>query len=149
MHYRPKHFKAYEFVSEKVYNKWGETAFWFIDQGLLRDLDYLREYFNTSITINDWKWGGNYDASGLRQPGDEYFNPFSAHSFGKAIDIKVKGKKSFDVIEEIKYLKRKGKLKYITRLELGTNGWTHIDTFNAEPNDKDNNLFTFNPWEKI
>jgi len=145
MNYTPKNFKAYEFVSEKFYNTWKENSFWFIDQGLLRDLDFLREHFGVGITINDWKWGGNYNASGLRQQGDEHFNPTSAHSFGKAVDIKVKDKKSKDVIEEIKKLKREGKLKYITRLELNTNGWTHIDTFNAKPNDKLNNLFTFNP----
>jgi hypothetical protein len=145
MHYRCKHFKIYELVPPRVYNRWGEKAWWFIDQELCKTIDELRELFGASITINDWKWGGNYSQSGYRDTQSKYYSEFSAHSFGKAADMKIEGYSSDVAIQMIINWKKEGKLKNLTRLELGTDGWVHIDTYNAEPNDKDKNLYVFNP----
>ena len=144
MHYRCKNFRIEELVSPDFHKRWKGSAWWFIDSGAAHDLDVIRDHFGVSVTINDWLWNGRYVASGLRQKGDQYFNPTSAHSFGRGFDIKVRGWKSKDVQAEIKKMKKDGKLKYITRLEVDTDGWTHIDTHNTEPND-DCGLFIFTP----
>lgn len=144
MHYRCKHFKIQELVPPSVHNKWGYAAWWFIDQELCKTIDELRELFGTSITINDWSWGGEFTQSGYRNTQSEYYNEFSAHSFGKAADLKISGYKSLVAIEMIKTWKKEGKLKFLTRLELGTDGWVHVDVFNAEPNDS-SGLFVFRP----
>lgn len=143
MNYTPKYFKPYELVSPAFYKKWGDKSLWFIDAGLLFDLDVIREAIG-SLTVNDWKWGGNYKASGLRAEGDAYYNPTSAHSFGKAVDLKSSHMNSEELRSLIIDLKKQGKIKFISRMELQTNGWVHVDCFNAAPNHSCG-LYLFNP----
>lgn len=143
MNYKPKYFAAKELVSPDFYNNWGEKSLWFIDAGLLKDLDKIREKVGP-LTINDWHRNGGYRFSGLRQKGDEYYNPTSAHSFGKAADIKSNKLSSEQLRDVIFEMSQNGELKYITRMELKTSGWTHIDCFNTQPN-SDTGLYVFNP----
>ena len=143
MYYRCEHFKIQELVSPKVYSEWGSKAWWFIDQELCKTLDELRKLFDVPITINDWEWGGSYTQSGLRDYGSEYYSPFSAHSFGKAADLKIDEYDSDVAIQMIIDWKNEGKLPHLTRIELDTDGWIHIDVFNTQPNN--NNLYVFYP----
>lgn len=86
MYYVPKHFAAYEVVPEHVYAQRGDKSFQLIDDRLLVMADYLRDTFG-SITINDYKWGGNNQWRGLRTADSPYYSPYSQHSFGRALDL--------------------------------------------------------------
>lgn len=143
MYYRCKHYLIQELVPPTVYKRWKDQAWWFIDQELCMTIDEIRELFGTSVIINDWLWGGEFTQSGYRDDSSKYYNEFSAHSFGKAADMKIKGYKSEVAIEMIRDWKDQGKLKYLTRIELGTDGWVHIDVFNTRPNN--NKLYVFYP----
>jgi len=81
-----------EYVSEQVFNKYGDKAARFICGTLVKastqlvlDLEahYEREI---SCTINNWKWGGPRIASGLRMIGTHYYSITSAHAWGKGDD---------------------------------------------------------------
>lgn len=139
MHYKPKHFQVKELVPKHIYEKYGEWSLNFLDAGLLHDLDVIREALGQPIIVNTTH---GYNWSGLRTPEYSGYSPTSAHSMGKAIDIKLVGWQSKDfsngpvqmVMDLIKELKQKGELKYITRMELNTENWVHIDVFNSEEN---------------
>ena len=84
--YIPKYFKPQELVPRSVYEDRGEKSYQLIDDRLLRIADFLRERFG-SITVNNWSYGGNRTQSGLRIPGQQYYRPYSQHTFGRALDM--------------------------------------------------------------
>lgn len=84
--YKCKYFKAHELVPPAIYDRFGERSFMFLDERLLKLCDALREEFG-SATINNYKWGGDRVASGLRSPDSPHYSPTSQHSFGRAVDI--------------------------------------------------------------
>ncbi len=111
---KSKYFKIQELVSKKVYDKYGEQAWMFIDTKLIKVLDQLREHFGKPITVNNWLWGGNLEQR------------------GKAVDFNVKGLSSEEVYKEI--LKNKNKFYLISRIENidSTPTWVHIDCANTD-----------------
>ncbi len=134
---KSKNFKIQELVSRRVYNKYGERAWQFIDEKLIITLDELREHFNKPITVNNWLWNGNLEQRGLRANKDDivvkkkdYY--LSQHCLGKAVDFNVKGMTSQEVYNEI--VKNKDKFKYLKRLEniKDTPTWVHIDVANID-----------------
>ena len=135
-----KYFKIQELVSKKVYDKYGEQAWMFIDTKLIKVLDLLREHFNKPITINNWMWGGTLEQRGLRTNLDELVKKktekgtlyISQHILGKAADFNVKGLSSEEVYKEI--LKNRGKFYLISRIENidSTPTWVHIDCANVD-----------------
>lgn len=134
---KSKYFKIQELVSEKVYRKYGEKAWEFIDPNLIKAIDLLREHFNKPITVNNWLWGGNLEQRGLRANKDEivvnkkdYY--ISQHCLGKAVDFNIKGLSTQEVYEEI--LKNKDKFYLISRIEniKDTPTWVHIDVANTD-----------------
>lgn len=135
-----KYFKIEELVSKKVYKKYGENAWQFIDPRLIKVIDLLREHFNKPITVNNWLWGGQLEQRGLRTNLDELVKSktekgtlyISQHILGKAIDFNVKGLSSQEVYNEI--LKNKEKFYLISRIENieKTPTWCHIDVANID-----------------
>ena len=99
--YKCKYFKAHELVPPAIYDKFGERSFMFLDDRLLKLCDALREEFG-SATINNYKWGGDRVASGLRSPDSPHYSPTSQHSFGRAVDILFKEFDSEHVRNSIK-----------------------------------------------
>lgn len=132
--YIPEYFKAHELVPPEIYDKFGERSFMFLDDRLLRLCDALREEFG-SATINNYKWGGDRVASGLRSPDSPYYSSTSQHSFGRAVDILFKDCPSDFVRSEIREgvmlpYYDKGEIPSIT-LEEGVS-WVHIDIRNGK-----------------
>jgi hypothetical protein len=128
--YSCRHFKIYEIVPPSVYEKYGERAWWFLNPSLLELADALRDDFG-SCTVNDYKWGGKFSQSGLRTSESQYYNPFSQHALGNALDMKFKISAD-EVREQIK----SNPDKYLAiapsiTLEEGVS-WVHIDVRNAE-----------------
>tara|TARA_R110001632_G_scaffold70752_2_gene164641 strand:- start:2721 stop:3200 length:480 start_codon:yes stop_codon:yes gene_type:complete len=87
-----------EYVSEQVFNQHGSKSARFICGTLVAAstqliLDLENKYGRSiSCTINNWKWGGQRVASGLRMAGTPYYSLTSAHAWGKGDDKQFKFK---------------------------------------------------------
>lgn len=125
--YACKHFKAYELVPKILYEKRGEKAIELLDKELLIAIDYIREKLNVSITINDWKWGGQYQYRGIRTPECAEYSITSQHPYGKALDFKASGVSAESVNKWIIEHRNDPELRAISFIEMGMT-WTHIDT---------------------
>lgn len=126
--YRPEHFILQEYVPRHIFNKWGETAWEFIDERLLRMDDLLREKFGP-ITINNWHVGGDREWSGLRTPGSPFYSPTSQHSFGRASDKLMRLVSAEEVRQYI--LSYPHEFPHIGGIEIDT-PWLHTDVRNHE-----------------
>jgi len=130
--YKSKYFKIEELVPKELYEKHSENELWsMLDDRLLKDLDKLKEVFDKgTMTINNWKWGGNRNWSGIRTEGSPYYSSGSMHSFGKAFDIIFSDYGAEEVRKHIK--EHKEEFPAIKGLEHKKNGepisWVHLDT---------------------
>lgn len=154
MIYKSKHFALPELIPKSLFKSKGYSAWRYLDAYALHDLDIIRDEVKRKtgqgLIINDWYWNGQYNESGLRTPDCHYYNPLSAHTFGKAFDIKIaswlKGDYTYDAdwLRSLIYqMKADGKLKYLTEVETETETWVHLGFRNSKPNH--NNLFVFKP----
>lgn len=140
--YKCEHFGIKELVSPIVYMKWGEKAWMFFDEDVLKELDFIREELGAPIVINNWASKGNLRQCGLRSNLDEIPKTktlkdqlyLSAHTQSKAFDLHNgfgDHRKLYNLCYE---LIKKGKLKKFKRLENFNNTlcWVHIDTFQSD-----------------
>ena len=122
----------------------------YIDERIVLTAQAVRNFFDLPVTINNYHAARNFSGfhptplhyaryNITRIYGDEgivhgdYINHphepkrkvSSAHCSGRAIDILVKGLHSDEVKVEI--LKNLDMFPDIRRLEMGIEGWTHID----------------------
>ena len=146
-----KYFCIEEFVSKEVVRMYGENSWQFLDIRMLHNLLIIREELDSSITINNWKWGGKFSQRGLREntcqmssektKSDKLY--LSAHTMGRAIDFDVAGMTA----EKVRFWIKDNhfKLPYKVRLENEMNGkqisWVHLDTFS---NKKNPHVYLFN-----
>jgi hypothetical protein len=127
--YTPKHFKVQELVPSEVFKIFGNGSLFLLDSRILFFIDSLREYYNKSITINNWHDSGSFQNRGFRTPNTTTGGYYSQHRHGRAFDLDVLGVPAEEVRQfiikqynNIKY----SFLKYITCIELDVN-WVHID----------------------
>ena len=130
MIYRCHHFRAHELVGPDLYARFGEDCFRYLRVELLRGLDGLWEALNairpTTVTVNNWKSGGQFKASGYRVATDTEYKPGSAHSVGAGADCKFS---AFTPTEAITLLTlTPGNLGF-RRYEnpKATPSWAHLD----------------------
>jgi hypothetical protein len=97
---KAQHFIIEELVPELCHRRFGEKAWWFIDPNLIKLIDALRDEFGQA-TINNWKWGGNREWSGLRTPDSPWYSMYSQHSYGRAADILFKEHEAEEVRKAI------------------------------------------------
>lgn len=141
-----QNFDIRELVCPHCYEKFGEGSWQFLSTELLSVLYTLRyEIFKLPITINNWYLGKSYDERGFRCNRcdivkDKTSVYISAHCLGKAIDFNVQGKTSEDVNQTI--IINQHKFKYPIRLEINTDGWSHVDVY--QPVDSKLQLIEFN-----
>lgn len=136
MTYRPQFFALYELVCPEVYNKFGDTAWMFLDDKAVITLDWIRRTLGKSITVNNWYDGGHFDQRGLRciqckivyDKGVQGQVYLSAHIMGRAFDFDVEGMQSDEV--RVWIAANKIKLPYNIRLEQEVN-WIHLDTYDT------------------
>ena len=127
------YFKAHELVDPKTYTLYGERSFRFIDKRILNLLQFLRDYYKKPITINNYMFGGQYKESGLRQPKLLYYKPYSCHTFGRAVDIKVKDIEASKIQSDIlNVISDEVKVMGLTAIEKDTPTWTHISVSNFD-----------------
>ncbi|MGL5593077.1 MAG: hypothetical protein ACRDDH_03985 [Cetobacterium sp.] len=131
-----KYFKIQELVCPHVYKKYGDKAWEFFSEELLKDLDTVREVLGVTIIINNWHIEGQYKESGNRCPfcsivakkiANKELN-MSMHNLYQAFDLKSKGldiKKAVEMIMDNVH-----RFKVIKRIENPdhTPTWLHIDT---------------------
>jgi len=143
--YRPQFFYLTELVCPKVYHKFGDRAWMFIDEKAMITLDWIRRTLNKPITVNNWWDDGDYDERGLRcnqcsivraksNKGEIYL---SAHVLGKAFDFDVEGMTAAEV--RVWLAAHKNEVPYNIRLENHID-WVHMDTF-----DMGVKIYIFNP----
>ena len=139
--YKCTYFGIKELVSPVVYQKFGESAWMFFEEAVLKDLDTIRETWGNSIIINDWSWGGSLKQCGLRSNLDQLVKDktrreqlyISAHICGKAFDLHDKLGRNSKLYEHIYSLIATGKLTTFKRLEnyKNTSGWVHVDSYQS------------------
>jgi len=146
-----KYFKIQEFVSPKVYNKYGQSAWKFIDPRLLHTMLIIRMLIDKPITINNWHTGGSLKQRGLRSNLGYIFMKYfkrgklylSGHVLGKAVDFDVKGMSAESVRKWLKGIEKE--LPYKIRLEHKMKGklisWVHLDMIWEAKNKK---IYFFN-----
>jgi hypothetical protein len=128
--YVPKHFRPEELVPEYIFGIFGKSSYSLLDSRILWTADALREWFDRKITINDWLWKGEFDQRGFRTQVQTA--KYSAHMFGRAIDFNVEGISAEEVQQRIRMgAGREPALRFVSRIESGTVGWTHVDCVNT------------------
>ncbi len=137
------YFCVEELVDKTVFDKYGESAWKFIDETLIETLLILRDNINRPMTINNWKWGGSFSQRGLRHNMSPLVKNktrlyLSAHIFGKAVDFDVQGMTAVEVREWI--VKNEHLFPYKVRLERNMKGkpisWVHLDVMSDETKPK-------------
>lgn len=147
MIYRCTYFKLQELVCPDVYNQYGEAAWGFFDETLLRTIDLLHDRLGRAMIGNNWHTGGTQQESGLRclkcsqnqaaiKGGYMYM---SAHTRGQAFDFHVVGMLPEETRQWI--INNQNILPYPIRLEEGVN-WVHLDMMK---NDLGKKVITFKP----
>lgn len=127
-----KYFDIEELVCPHVYERFGESAWSFIDSRLLEVLLFIREGINKPIYVNNWKDKGGQSQRGLRcnccalvkEKASLEKVYLSSHIFGKGIDFNIKGMTAEQVRKWI--VEYKTELPYKVRIEKDVN-WVHID----------------------
>ena len=133
--YRPKYFKLHELVPPELYEKYKnnhEYLWRLLDAKALEALDIVKDFYNgASVTVNNYFWGGKYKESGLRNPFAKTGATLSAHKFGGAFDIKVKGVEASQVQSDIKNNRLPARFyECVNCVERDTPTWTHIAHLN-------------------
>lgn len=155
-----KNFYLDEFYDVKTYHMHYEAnnlhyLIQCLDKDLLFGLQEIRDFINSSMTINNWwstyvKTNYNLDAtlkivkakqlrqwSGVRNKTSEYYSKTSMHSNYKAVDPIFKTNKLLTIAQAFVYYYWED-IK-ITRMEVNVS-WLHVDTKHV-PNQT--SLFTF------
>lgn len=127
--YKCTHFEIHELVPRHIYKLRGEKAWQLLDDRLLLTLDLLRERFGNMI-VNNWKWGGDREWSGLRTPESPYYSPTSQHTFGRAADIIFKEVSAAAVRGEILRAVNDPIFNSIRSIEMDVS-WLHFDVRNC------------------
>lgn len=141
-----KYFKIQELVSEKVYQKYGDNAWFIFNTELLACLLLIRVGIGRPITINNWANGGKFDERGYREnissivskksENDQLY--VSGHVIGIAVDFDVKGMTAVEVRKWI--IDNAEIFPCKIRLERSINGklinWVHLDIKHYEENPK-------------
>lgn len=125
MRYIPKYFKSYELLPPDIYENVGDNGLYLIDDRILYTLDAVREFFNSTVTVNNWKHKGKFSQRGYRNIINPK-TPNTAHRFGRAVDFEISGITSQQFRDQVVSGTLNKILIYITRIEDGVD-WNHVD----------------------
>ena len=127
---KSNYFKIYELVPRKMYEKYGEKAWRYVDVRLIETIDLLKEHFNLgTMTINNYFWGGSREWSGIRTQESPNYSYGSQHSFANAVDIVFSDYSAQEVRNYI--LENKNEFHFVKGMELNVS-WVHIDVRNED-----------------
>ena len=135
--YKCEHFAIEELVPPQVAADRGQRAWQLLDPRALVTQDRLRERYGR-MTVNNYKFGGDRQWSGLRTPDSPWYRTYSQHSFGRAFDNIFSDVTVDEVREDILANPDDKTFEYIMRVEMKTS-WLHYDVANCK------RIVTFNP----
>lgn len=122
-----KNFRIQEFVGPKAYKERGNKAIELIDFRTRGIAQYIRDYFDAIMTINDWHKGGKFTERGLREIDSTTGARYSQHRFGRAIDFTLHGFTADQIRETILNNQSEFLAQGLTCIEAGTPTWVHVD----------------------
>ena len=127
-----KDFDIREFVPKAVWQNFGESSTWFVDERILDLAQFYRDYFDAAVTVNTWHYGGKFEERGFRVPRTQTGASLSQHKFGRAFDCTIEGLSPDEVREEIMASEDIFMEKGLTTLESGdiATTWVHNDIRN-------------------
>lgn len=125
-----ENFNLQEFVPPEIYNRFGNSAIWFIDRKIINIAQFIRGRFKAPVTINNWSSGGSFKYRGFDPPGGyRKSTSLSQHRMGRGLDLNVKGSTPDEIREDIvKNFSTYNKLG-LTTIEDGkiAKTWVHLD----------------------
>ena len=137
-----EHFISEEFLPKEVHDwcvKHGYNPQWYINPDAVRFLEWLKTQVNDApITINNWKYKGSRNWSGLRtwlySWGGTFFETWaknmSQHRYKCAYDIVIPGYTPHQIVQIIKdnwdYINKEFRLTTVENPDK-TRTWTHVD----------------------
>jgi len=121
-----------ELVPKEVFESHGEKAWAFVDPRLYESIETLSKRFpEGSMTINNWKWGGDRNWSGLRTPSAlKWYSKTAQHALHpidlvfRAVDIVWSDYTAEEVRQDI--IDNPEVYPHIKSKELGIS-WNHIE----------------------
>ena len=125
----PKFFRLEELVSRALFNQYRNRPqyLWGLFDGrFLLTIDRLRSRFGRCV-INDWRWGGEFQYSGFREPACKIGAILSQHRFGRGGDLKFSEITPVEFRAEINRNQGHPAFEFITCVELDTPTWSHVD----------------------
>jgi hypothetical protein len=126
--YQCAKFRIEELVPPDVFQRFGQGAWMLLQPNALIMLDAIRHFYNVSVTVNDWLWGGRFSLRGFRPPTVTIGAAFSQHRFGGAFDLDVEGVPAGQVRQDI-LTHKDTHFHLINCLEADVN-WVHFDVRN-------------------
>lgn len=123
-----KYFVVQSFVPKSYYDYFGEHAIRFVDPWLIFACQFIREYFNKPMILNNYHLGGKLQNRALRAPFSKVGGKLSFHKFSEAGDFNIVGMDDFKVYKTM--LKDPvfydAGIRRLERIEF-TPGWIHFD----------------------
>ena len=95
-----KNFILQELVPVEVYERFGDSALWFLDANTIKVLQELRERYGSCL-VNDKYRGGNLNYRGFRQLACTVGGTYSQHRYGRAFDCNFKNATAEEVRKDI------------------------------------------------
>lgn len=118
--YKPKNFALSELVPQVTITRFGDKAWEFLDERMLRNLQYIREALGRTITVNTPSLQYRcFDPVTYRKDG------YSQHNHGRSVDFDVKGMTAQQVRDWLKVHYKELPEPNIW-VEEGTR-WVHFD----------------------
>jgi len=131
-------FDIEEFVPPEVFKDFGMNSKWFINKIVVNLAQFIRDYFEKTVTINNWSYwkpgmGGNYKERGFRLPDSKTGAKLSQHRLGNACDFSIKGLTADEVRAEIMKFGDEFLDVGLTTMESAqfSPTWCHIDCRNT------------------
>jgi len=125
-----KNFDLEEFLPPEIYKQFGKNGLWFIDKRIIDLAQFYRDYFDASVTINNWSYYKSgqhvFRERGYREPDSKTGASKSQHKFGRAFDCDIKGITADEARKEILKFEEEFMEMGLTTLEMDVN-WLHSD----------------------
>lgn len=131
-----------EFVPQKLYEYYGNKCIWFLDHEHIKAVQFIRDYFEKPMLVNNWFEGGRLSFRGFRT--DEFYYQYtgdktyksvrkgklSQHRFGRATDFNLSGITSNEVREAMMKDQKTFIEAGITTIEHErfAPSWCHVDS---------------------
>lgn len=121
-------FWLWEFYPPEIYNTVPHAILMrILDRELVNGVQYFRTKTGLPTYINTWKNGGHYVRSGFRPWLTSIGAEWSMHKFARAADLKVARMAAPEVQAFIRKYSKEFLAAGITRVEITTPSWTHVD----------------------